>query len=228
MKKMISLLMALVMVFTFAACGGPDILGTYEVEFDLTQLVCDEFDKGAGIDGTEMSLSNYLDDFTITMISEFNEDGTYSQYADSASLEAALDNMAAAIAPVMNDFMLYTFAEEFSAYGYNIETREDVEALLGIEWDNIFSTVLGMDMDSFISEMMTELSTDLFEDSMLQEGNYKAVDGKLYLSDGLEYDIDETIYETYEMDGNNVIITGSVNLEEDEYLPYPYTMVKVS
>ncbi|MBQ3011321.1 MAG: hypothetical protein IJD81_09040 [Oscillospiraceae bacterium] len=229
MKKMISLLMALVMVFALAACGSsPDILGTYEAEIDLTDLVCDEFDKGAEITGTGISLSNHLTDFKIVMISQFNEDGTYSQTIDSASLERAMGNMKNAIIPVMDDFLLYTFKQEFVGYGYTINTREDVEGILNIAWDDIYSSVLGVDLNEFVDEMINELSADMFEDTLLLEGNYKAEDGKLFLSDGLEYNIDENVYETYEIDGDTVTITGGVNVEEEELLPYPYTMTKVS
>lgn len=228
MKKTISLLMALVLLFALTACSSkPDILGTYKSEFDITELIVTEFDGGADIDGTDLSLGNYLDAFTFTVLFQFNEDGTYSEHIDRASFEASLEDMRNAIVPLMNDLMLQAFIEEFAVYGYTAETREDVETILGMAWDDILPSALGMEMDELLDEMMKGVTEEIDYDETLAEGNYKAEDGKLYLSDGLEYEIDESVYEYYELDGDTVSIVAGVNIEENEYFTYPYVLTKV-
>lgn len=228
MKKILSLLMALVLVFSLAACGGPEILGTYETKIDMTDQLVTEFDEGAEISGTELSLANYLDECSLTMISVFNEDGTYSQSVDAASIDAVLENLKDAIIPLMDDLMLYSFIDQFSVLGYTIETREDVEQIVGMEWEEIFASVIGVDSEQFVSDLIDELSESLISEDLSKSGKYKAEDGKLYLSNAPEEEINESAFETYVIDGDTVTITGGINIDESESLPYPFTLTKVS
>lgn len=231
MKKMIALLMALVLVFAMTACSSaPEILGTYETTIDMTDLIVIPFDGGAGVTGTDLSLANYMEAFSFIMVSEFNEDGTYRQYKDTASLETAMDNLKDALLRFTDDLLLYSLTEQFASYGYDIKSREAVEEMLDMEWDSIFSYIYGIDLEEFVGELTDVLSEELLNetDRLLQEGKYKAEDGKLYLSTSIDEEIDESAYKTYEIDGDAVSITGGVNIEENEYLSYPFTMTKVS
>jgi len=50
----------------------------------------------------------------------------------------------------------------------------------------------------------------------------------LYLSEGLDVEINQGAYENYEINGNTVTITGGVNIAENEYLSYPFDLVKIA
>jgi len=108
MKKYISLLLALVLVFALVGCGpkAPELLGTYTTEIDLLDMVVQNYDEGTGFSGSDLSLANYLDSFTLVMVSQFNEDGTYSQYMDGDALDTAMANMSSACVLMMDDLLL--------------------------------------------------------------------------------------------------------------------------
>ena len=228
MKKLIALLLSVVLACSLVGCGGPEILGTYKTTADVTDLFVESFDEGTGLTDPELSLANYMDSFTLVIISEFKEDGTYVQYLDSASTEAALDALAGAIVPLTEDLVLYTLSEQFRAFGYSFETKEDVETFVGMAWDDIINTSLGMSLEEFAEQLINELVADTLTDEVLAEGNYKAEKGKLYISESLDTEISEGCYETYEINGDVITVTGGVNIEETEILPYPFDLVKVA
>lgn len=228
MKKLIALLLSVVLACSLVGCGGPEILGTYKTTADVTDLFVESFDEGTGLTDPELSLANYMDSFTLVIISEFKEDGTYVQYLDSASTEAALDALAGAIVPLTEDLVLYTLSEQFRAFGYSFETKEDVETFVGMAWDDIINTSLGMSLEEFAEQLINELVADTLTDEVLADGNYKAEKGKLYISESLDTEISEGCYETYEINGDVITVTGGVNIEETEILPYPFDLVKVA
>jgi len=230
MKKLIALVLAIALTFSLAACGskGPELLGKYETVIDLTDMIIAEFDKGTGLNDPNLSLANYLDKFEIKVIFEFKEDGTHLQTIDTASLEASMNAFKAAIVPLMDDLLLVSLEQAFGSMGFTVETKEDVEALLKMNWDDIFVQSMGMNMEDFIDRMIDGLSVELFDQQVLAEGKYKAENGKLHLSYSLDEDYIEGAYETYEIDGNTVTITGGVNIEEDEILTYPIVLEKIS
>ena len=229
MKKLIALMLALLMTFSLVGCSsGPELLGTYEGTFDITELIITEFDNSTGLNDPSISLDNYMDKFEIKVIFEFKEDGTYVQKLDSASLNASMETLKSATLLFMDDLMLKTLIEQLAPYGYDLQTKEDVAALLGTSWDGIFSQTMGMSAEEFISELIDGLAAELMAEETLAEGKYKAEDGKLYTSLSVDEDYLEEAYETYEIDGNTVTITGGVNVEENELLSYPIVLKKIA
>ena len=228
MKKLIALLLAAVMMLSLTACGGPEILGTYETTVDLTSYVAESFDEGSELGGTELSLENYLNNFSITVVCEFREDGTYSQSIDSESLNASIEEMKSAVLVMMDDLMLKTFADLYKVYGYTVETKEDVEALTGMSWDDIFPTTLGMSAEEFLATLIDESIAESFSDTLMAEGKYIAKDGKLHMSMAPDEECSEDAYETYEIEGDTVTVTGGVNIEDNELLDYPYVLTKIA
>lgn len=228
MKKLIALLLAAVMMLSLTACGGPEILGTYETTIDLTSYVAESFDEGSELGGTELALENYLDNFSITVVCEFKEDGTYSQSIDPESLNASIEEMKSAVLVMMDDLLLKTFADLYKVYGYTVETKEDVEALTGMSWDDIFPTTLGMSAEEFLATLIDESIAESFSDTLMAEGKYIAKDGKLHMSMSLDEECSEDAYETYEIEGDTVTITGGVNIEDNELLDYPYVLTKIA
>ena len=228
MKKLISLLLAMAMLLTLTACGGPEILGTYETTIDLTDYLVESFDSGTGMAGTELSLSNYIDEFTLTITFEFMEDGTYHASLKQSAIDEAMTELKAAVLVMMDDLILKSFADIYNLYGYTITTKEDVESMTNMAWEQIYTSTLGMSAEEFIGQLLDESISDQLWDSFVLEGKYDAQKGKFYSSSSLDEDYTEDSYETYEIEGDLVTFTGGVNVEENEFLPYPFTLTKVS
>ena len=65
----------------------------------------------------------------------------------------------------------------------------------------------------------------LFAD-LNMEGNFEVKEGKMYLSDGLEYGVDETMYELYSVEGNTMTIDkGSTGDDSADFI-YPMVFTK--
>ena len=229
MKKIVSLLLILTLALCLMGCSGkaPEILGVYETWVDMRTMMVESFDAGTGV-ADQMSLDSYLGVCGFVLVSEFREDGSYSQYVDEASLQSCLDGLASAAIPFMQDFMVLAFQEQFAAMGVAVESVEDIEQTLGMSMDQVFEESMGMGMEEMIEEIIAE-SFDL-EQIMAESktaGKYKARDGKMHMSDSPETDYSDSVYETYTIEGDTVTVTGGVGVTEEEILPYPFTLVKV-
>jgi len=234
MKKITALLLALIMLLSLCACGAkkPELLGRYENELDVTAAVIFPIDDAIGFTEVEgYSVADYLPEkkLSFKMVSEFNEDGTYATYIDTASCEKAMEDVKAAIIASLESYMFDTYKKMINETGLvSIETKEDVAAFIGLSWDELVREGFGGDPEVFAGEMVPDAAS-MVEASYI-EGNYKAKDGKLYCSEGLENTYDPEIYETYEINGDMVTVTGGVGgeYEEELYSIYPYEMIKVS
>lgn len=56
------------------------------------------------------------------------------------------------------------------------------------------------------------------------EGNYETKDGKLYLSDGKEYQVDPEIYEVYTIEGDKMTFVESVGGDADDDMAELYPL----
>lgn len=228
MKKLIALLLAAALCFSLTGCfGRPEILGTYHTEVDLYDIVVENFDKGTGLSGTEYSLENYLEEFKVCVSFTFNKDGTYSMEIKSESIATALDQLKAAVLPLMNDRIFSTFKDRFTPYGFTIESQSDIESIVGMTWDEVFSSALGKTAEEFVDTLIDESFVAAVTTDFHSEGKFTAKKGQLRISNSLDTEPPEDRYETYEIDGDTVTITGAVNLEENIFFSYPYVLTKV-
>ena len=229
MKRIISILIIAAMSFALVGCGGakPEILGVYETRIDLTDIIAEEFDRETGV-GDILSIADYMDKCEIVVIHSFNEDGTYSQNVDESSVETSVENIKQAAVLFMNDLAVYIFVEQFKAIGFEVNSKEDVEALLGMSIEDAFYSSTGTDLETMVIQLVDEsFDIETMASENLSSGKYKAEGGKLYMSASLDTDYNEEFYETYTIEGD-VVTVDSGNLAADqEILSYPFTMVKV-
>jgi hypothetical protein len=75
-----------------------------------------------------------------------------------------------------------------------------------------------VDLDELVEEALGKKVMDEMVDSMTDEGNFEVKDGKLFMSDGLDYEIDEEVYETYELNGDELKLIESVGGDDEEDL----------
>ncbi|MBQ7015703.1 MAG: hypothetical protein IJN10_01900 [Firmicutes bacterium] len=188
MKRVLSVLVASVLMLTMlTACGNKTdkaMLGKWVCEIDFS----DYFNEGMA---SEPEVAEYLalDEFVLSVELYLNEDGTYKMTADNADSMAAYELAKAELAQGMEAYLTAAAAE------YEM-TLEDILAASE-------TTVEEMVEESFGIEMYSEII-----DEMESEGKFKAADGKLFMSDGLNYEIDKNYYETYTLNGNVLTITG--------------------
>ena len=228
MKKLVSFILVLAMAFTLFGCGskGPEILGVYDTTLNLTEELIEVIDDEMMMD---TSFGEYFENFELAIISEFNEDGTYKQYIDMDKLVASCDELEMAMLTFTEDAIVEVLKQELIALDPTLElnTKEDLEAYLGMTVDEMAQLMLGMDLAAFIELAMDEsLDFDEIAGEALGEGKYKAEDGKLYMSDSLSEEINEEAYEIYTIKGDVVTITEGVNIELNEFYTYPIEMIK--
>lgn len=228
MKKLLSLIMALGLTLSLIGCGskGPEILGTYDTKFDIKDMLVEQVDSQMGLD---VSLGDYVESFDVAVVYEFKEDGTYSQNIDMDAFEASFENLKAALVPYMENVFVSAFRDQIVAVDPTavIESVEDIESFLGMTFDEIMIQSVGMDFESFVNVVMDEsMPLDDLQNDAQSEGKYKAEGGKLYMSESLDTDINESAYEVYTIKGNVVTVTEGVNIESNDIVSYPFELIK--
>lgn len=228
MKKLLSLILALGLALSLIGCGskGPEILGTYDTTINLKDMLVEEINAGMDM-ATETSLTDYMSDFNMVVVSEFSEDGTYKQYVDMDQFTASYEQFKTEVTAYMKDMLAEVLIVSLADSGVVVETVEELESALGMTYEEIIQMSLGMDLESFVNLAMDEsVNLEEMSEEATSEGKYKAEDGKLYMSDSLDTEIDESAYELYTIEGDVVTITEGVNIEADEYIDYPFELIK--
>lgn len=229
MRKITVLLLALVLVVSLAGCGlKPELLGTYETEIDLCDSVITNFDKSAGLSDSAFSLKNHLTDFNLVLRFTFHEDGSYQAFVDRDCLQTAVDNLKIAVTALIDDYLFTALQQQYSNYGLTLENRADMEDLVNTTWENLYVSVLGMSLNEYVDNMISDSFTDVLTAEYCSEGRYIAQKGMLHLSESLTAEPSEEIYECYQISGNTVTFTESVNMEANTLISYPYTLTKIS
>lgn len=199
MKKISILLCAAMLLSLLAGCGGgDDLTGTWEAELDVSKTIGDSI-------ATSMSekmpdLNEYLDFSGLTLIvrTTFNEDGTYVSKVTDESMNAMLELAAKKAADGLTKYM----TELIEQYKMDV----DINAVFGLA-----------EGETLEEKIKAEFQSEDFKKSIASdylEGVYKAEDGKLFTADKAE-NFSDTKYETYELDGDELVLTGSEGMEEN-------------
>lgn len=204
LKRTVALLIAVLLVFSLAACGennsgntdsteaqvsteaNTSIVGTWKYKLDFKTVL--EGQKEAAYEGQEALYESMLKAFegiTIDLFFEFDENNGYKFYADEESAKQAVDKLKERIIDILPDM--------FEAMGIS---KDDY---------NKYLEESGMTAEQLAASYTQNMDADSFTD-MSAEGTYKAEDGKLCLSDGNEK-IDENAYISYELSGNKLTFT---------------------
>ncbi len=188
MKRVLSVVVVAVLMLTMlTACGSKidkAMLGKWVCEMDFGSYL----NEGLA---TEPEVAQYMavDDFILEIELYLNEDGTYKMTADTTTNMASYEAVKVELAEGMEAYLTAAAAE------YEMTLEEILAA-----------------SETTIEEMMDEtFSVDMYYGiigEMESEGKFEAADGKLFMSDGLNYDIDKNVYETYTLNGNTLTITG--------------------
>ncbi|MBR6683877.1 MAG: hypothetical protein IKL38_06000 [Firmicutes bacterium] len=201
-KRVLSVLVAAVLLLTMlTACGSKTddaLLGKWVCEMDFGSYL----NEGLATD-PEVAQYMMVDDFILEIELYLNEDGTYKMTADTSANKASYEAVKVDLADGMEAYLTAAAAE------YDM-TLEDL--LTASE-----TTIEEMLDDSFGDDMYYEIIGE-----MDAEGKFEAADGKLFMSDGLNYDIDKNVYETYTLNGNTLTITGDSDGTDDGMYPMEF------
>lgn len=190
--KLLSILLITVMLFLLGGCGSSEkdaLIGTWTTELNLADAI-----KTAIAENSDEEMIQYiqLDEFKIGVSLTFREDDTYTMAADPESIQASLKKFTEMIRTGVEEY----FRDILAAEGIDMEelgmTLEDVLALSGVSLDDLLA-------EAFDGEMIDEIVG-----SMDQEGNFKAKNGKLYMSAGKSFGIDESQYVRYTLEGTSL------------------------
>lgn len=218
MKRKISILMSIVMVFTmcamFTGCGKDSegsgkksdkelIIGDWECEIDITDMMKDAFLSADGMD----EYAEYFDikNLSFKMSMNFDEDGTCTMELDKASMEKCIDDLMDqaldGMVVMMEDMMNMSLADMAAQSNMS---EADFKAQL--------ETTL---------KKKAGLGNDLFGELELEgETEYEIKDGKIYLGE------EETM--TYELSKNKLTITeidaeSGSDFDLSDFLPLEFT-----
>lgn len=207
MKRKIGIILCLIMTLMLSLTGCASekdkILGTWIGTFDLTEAL-------NVYTAEDEELGKYLvfEDFSLEMTMTFNEDDTYTLTADESKIAEMMNSL---LIQMEAGLRLY-FEDILKTEGYDMEV-DDFLALAGISLNDLLGQMLTEDM---ISEMV---------DDIAQSGKFVVEDGKLYLSEDLNTNVDKSLYELYHIEDDVLTIEAGTASGGDDMTKYIYPMV---
>ena len=208
MKKILSLtLTALLLAALLAGCGGAGggaaeekgITGSWAADVDMTEYLNEMLSEDE-----EIGQFLTLDNFTIKLLAEFKEDGTYTMAGDPESAQAAMDSLKEQLKGALTDYLQAMIDES------GMDTT--VEELL---------TEADMTMDDLMAEMDEAYNAEDLVGDLNTEGKYLFEDGKLALSDSLDEEADIAEYEAATLEGDTLPLTGGEDADSEFAGLYP-------
>ena len=240
-KKLLALVLALALALSLAACGSArsDIIGTWQGRVDMTDYIVSKGDAdiGAVLSAMEVdipieSMENYLPEFALMCTYVFREDGTYTFTMDEASMQLVLEAYQAGVEAYFRYFYAQVLCQTLVELGMaeQVNGVEELEAILGVSLDEAISEMVGMELRDFIGQIVDEeLGTaQEMAGKINREGKYKAKDGKLWMSSGLEYDVDPERYDLYSISGGTLTIEAGTVSQGEVALVYPLVLQKTA
>jgi len=200
MKRILSLALALLLLFAFSGCTKETdaLIGTWEGELDdaayLNQLIRTSY-------GEAMAQYWTIDSFPLPIVMTFREDGTYTQTVDQNKFAQSIELLRQTLRKGLVEFI----QDLIDASG----EETTVDAVLESQ---------GITVDSFLDEALSEEVINTIIADYTFEGKFDAKEGKLFTSAGPEFNIDESIYETYEVTEDTLTLQSIVSGEDDARL----------
>ena len=207
MKKILSLVMIMILALSLAGCGSntaSQLYGTWATTFDLSGMI--ESELGSDFEG-------FHENFDITLMMDFNEDGTFRMYADEAALTDTFNTYIESLA----SFGANVMYEEFEGNGY---TRDEI--------DSLFAEQYGMGIEEYmLSELQSSVDIDDLVGDIETTGVYEAKGNKLYMD---EVAVSSNVYDLFTVEGDKLTIDAAGDVDSEEIIEgfdYPYVFNKV-
>ena len=221
-KRILALAMAILMILALNACGGKknELLGTWTAEVDMAPIMVKEVDDNVdlGDQGIEISsYGEYLGTLPLRITLELNKDGTYTQRVEESSVEDMKTKVTSATIAYYHDIFRLAIVAGLKEAGVDADLSSDeaIESVLGMSMDEALESTLGSDMESYVESVMGSTWDDL-ADNLQEEGKYKVADGKLFLSAGLDYNVDPNVYHPYTLQDGVLTLENIVGGDQDD------------
>lgn len=205
--KILSLVMIMILSLSLVGCGkntAEQLYGTWSTTFDLSGMI--ESELGSDFEG-------FHEEFDITLMMDFNEDGTFKMYADEEALSSTFNTYIESLASFGTD-MMYT---ELEGSGMS---REEIDAA--------FQEQYGMGIEEYmLSELQASVDMDVLVGDIETTGVYEAKGNKLYMD---ETAVSSNVYDLFTVEGDVLTIDAAGEVDSAEIIEgfdYPYTFNKV-
>ena len=215
--KKISVLLCVAMLLSLlVGCGGgDDLTGVWEANIDVSETIGGSIAEEMSKSMPELKENLDFSGLTLVIRTTFNEDGTYTSVVTEESFDAMMN---AAAKKATDGFTAY-----ITALMSELKIDMDIKDILGLQE--------GETLEQRIKSQFKAEDFKRIIESNAQSGVHKAEDGKLYTADNFE-NISSDKYETYELDGDELVLTGSQGMEENTTSimakVYPITYKKIS
>lgn len=207
MKKIIALSLCLILVLSLCACGAKeDLTGKWTSTINMAQAFNDE------IAASDPAMAEYLklETVSIPLVLELKEDGTYTMSVDPVGMEASMTKLAEDMVAGLESYFAAILAEQ----GLQMDVKEALAAM-------------GIDLDALATELSAELTSQESLSTYNAEGNYKADNGKLHLTETLDEAINPAIYNTYTLEGDTLTLdVGTEVLDESTAIMFPLVLTR--
>ncbi len=227
--KILALVLCLAMAFALCACGGDEgekkeekvvktdselFVGTWEYKIDMadqiySELIYEFSDAADYID---------FDEVLCVMTLTFNEDGTYKMTTgmDKDSKKAFEKSL---------EEGLYAYLEEALAL------EQEQLGMSDEDYEAAYMEAYGMTSAELCKETVDEAVAEFDLDDLVGdeiEGNWKAKDGKLFMTEDLDDEISDGDYDEYEdlSEDGFTLVKGFTDGVEDDGDMYPMVFTK--
>ena len=182
------------------------LMGTWQVELDVKDALIAEID--AQFAGLETSFGDYLEQFDLVMRMELKADGTYHMVPDTTKMETSLQSFRDAMIPFIRGYLQYYIAEALTQSGIegDFSTLEGLEKAIGMDLDSAIEQSLNMSLTDYVDSLMEDMDVEGLFSEAKQEGRFKVEPGKLYLSDSLDKEPDESQSNAFTLDGDKLTL----------------------
>ena len=209
MKKQLAIILCLVMLMSivFAGCDNAPatpktIVGKWEGQIDISDALTEQLAAGdASLSGLSFS------DLTFGLTMTFNEDGTCVLAINEADVEQLFNDLMDQMMPVLSELF---------------------EEMYGMSLDDLIATS-GMSEDAFMEMLMEQALAEVDLSELNMEGNYKAENGKLYISSDPdeEIDTDDISPNPYMISGNTLTIEANDEVDDESAFIFPLVLTWV-
>lgn len=183
--KLAALMLTLVMALSLCACGkdtGKDLVGTWAMDCNLASAMAEELgDDYADFDAP----------LNLTILMDFNEDGTYRMYIDEATFSDSINGW-------IDEFITYSAEMMYEMFEDQGMSREDADAAV--------MESFGMGIEDYMRDQIsTSLDVNELMGEMESSGSYKTKGDKLYMAEGSD-DFDDNSYDIFTVNGNSLTL----------------------
>ena len=206
-KKLLAVVMIMVLAMSLCGCGNTakKLYGSWEMTVDFSKEI-----------ESELNEPEFHAPLDVTLVVQFNEDGTFEMYADEASTTESLNGW-------LEAFVDFTVEQTYVEYEEMGMSREEVDQAMMDQY--------GMGMKEMMDEAMADsISVEDVVAELQTSGVWEAKGDKLYMD---EVEVAADTYDNFTVEGDTLTLTIPEGAEVDaadmmEGMEYPLVFTRVA